>query len=47
MTTAAASGRTATSTVAFNIGRLGLGFAGASTYVSCPRAYISEGLVLA
>jgi hypothetical protein len=34
---------TATSTVAFNIGRLGLGFAGASTYVSCPRAYISEG----
>jgi Alpha-L-arabinofuranosidase B, catalytic len=34
---------TATSTVAFNIGRLGLGFAGASTYVSCPGAYISEG----
>jgi hypothetical protein len=33
----------ATSTVAFNIGRLGLGFAGASTYVSCPGAYISEG----
>ena len=34
---------TATSTVAFNIQRLGLGFAGASTYVSCPGAYISEG----
>jgi hypothetical protein len=34
---------TATSTVAFNIGRRGLGFAGASTYVSCPGAYISEG----
>jgi hypothetical protein len=33
----------ATSTVAFNIGRLGLGFAGASTCVSCPGAYISEG----
>ena len=29
--------------MAFNIGRLALGFAGASTYVSCPGAYISEG----
>ena len=29
--------------MAFNIRRLGLGFAGASTYVSCPGAYISEG----
>ena len=29
--------------MAFNIQRLGLGFAGASTYVSCPGAYISEG----
>lgn len=34
---------TATSTVALNIARLGLGFAGASTYVSCTGAYISEG----
>jgi hypothetical protein len=33
----------ATSTVASNIGRLGLGFAGASTHVSCPGAYIFEG----
>jgi hypothetical protein len=37
---------TATSTVAFNIGRLGLGFAGASTYVSSSRLHLG-GVVLA
>ena len=33
----------ATSADAFNIGLLGLGFAGTNTYVSCPGAYLSEG----